>query len=148
MEIAEELGREIAKSNAILITGGMSGVMEAASCGAYEAGGITVGTPGRKRNMANPWVAIEICTPIDTGDYIFAGVLSCDAIIVLPGNAGTLAETLIAYRYKKPLIFIKEFNDNILQKLQLSNKRSDSYFIVNSVKEAITLSIKLADKAL
>lgn len=59
LEIARELGEKIAKNDAILITGGMSGVMEAASRGAYENGGITIGTPGKARRTSNPWVVVE-----------------------------------------------------------------------------------------
>jgi len=141
LKIAKKIGEGIAKNDAILLTGGMSGVMEAASQGAYENGGITVGTPGRERKMSNPWVTVEICTPIDIGDYLFAGIPSCDAIIVLPGGIGTLAEVLIASRYKKPLIFIKKLDFEILKNIKLNNK-----FIVNSAKEAVKISIKLANK--
>lgn len=141
LEIAKKLGEEIAKNNAILLTGGMSGVMKAASQGAYENGGITVGTPGRTRGTSNPWVIVEICTPIDIGDYLFAGIPSCDVIIVLPGGLGTLAEMLIASRYQKPLIFIKKLDFNIPKSIKLNNK-----FIVDSAEEAVRMAIKLANK--
>jgi len=141
LKIARKIGQEIAKNKAILISGGMSGVMEAACQGAYEKGGITVGTPGRKRKTSNPWVMVEICTPIDIGDYIFAGILSCDAIIVLPGGTGTLAEIFIASRYKKPLIFIKDFSLELLEKINLKNK-----YIADSAELAVKMSIKLSKK--
>ncbi len=82
LENVEEVGRRIAQAGAILITGGMDGAMEAACKGAKEAGGITIGTPGRDRGMCNPYVMVEICTPIDVGDFLFAGILSCDALIL------------------------------------------------------------------
>ena len=46
--------------------------------------------------------------------FIFTGILSCDSIIALPGGPGTIAELAIAYRYRKPLIFIKGYDNGIL----------------------------------
>jgi len=102
---AETVGAEIVKRGGILISGGMDGIMEASCKGAYEQGGITVGTPGRERNASNKYVTVEICTPIEVGDYLFAGLLSCDVIIVFPGGAVTLAEMALAYRFKKPMYY-------------------------------------------
>lgn len=108
--IAEKLGELLAEAGAIVFTGGMDGVMELASRGAKSKGGITVGTPGRTRNLSNKYIDIEILTPIDVGDFLFAGILSCDAIITIPGGAGTLAEVCMAYRNKKPNIIIEGIN--------------------------------------
>ena len=108
---AEEVGRELARQGAILISGGTDGIMEACSKGSREEGGVTVGTPGRKRGSSNSFVSVEICTPIDIGDFAFAGIHSCDSIIVFPGGAGTLAELAQAYRLKKPMIIIQGFDE-------------------------------------
>ncbi len=146
LKLAGEIGRGVAKEKAILITGGCSGVVAAASKAAYQNGGIVVGTPGRERGTAIPWTTVEICTPIDIGDYLFAGVLSCDAIIVIPGDAGTLAELAIAYRNRKPLIFIKGFQEDILEKLEFNKRKTYPYFIVNSAKEAVKSALKVAKR--
>jgi len=146
LALAEEIGRAVARAKAVLITGGCSGVVEAACRGAILAGGITVGTPGRKRGLAVPWVTVEICTPIDIGDYIFAGILSSDVIIVIPGDAGTLGELAIAYRYKKPLIFVKGFGEDFLSVLQLENWQKYPYYVAKSAQEAVNLAIKMAKK--
>jgi hypothetical protein len=106
LEIAEKLGEDIAKRGYVLITGGAGGVMEAASRGAKNYGGITVGTPGKKRLMSNRYVDIEICTPVDIGDFIFAGILSCDLMLVIPGDAGTSAEFFMGIRNKIPMVVI------------------------------------------
>jgi len=103
---AEKIGELLAQRGAIVFTGGMDGVMELASKGAKNKNGITVGTPGRTRDISNKYIDIEVLTPIDVGDFIFAGILSCDAIITIPGGAGTLAEVCLAYRNKKPYVVI------------------------------------------
>lgn len=144
LKSAERIGEGVASQGAILITGGCSGVVEAACRGAYKKGGIVVGTPGRNRMTAIPWVTVEICTPIDIGDYIFAGILSCDVVIVIPGDAGTLAELAIAYRNKKPLVSIGRFGGDILSGLKFNRPKDYPYYIVDSAEEAVGLAIKLA----
>ncbi|MEA3432474.1 MAG: TIGR00725 family protein, partial [candidate division WOR-3 bacterium] len=58
-ELAREVGREIAKMGAILVCGGLSGVMEFAAKGAKEKGGITIGIlPGNSKDTANPYIDI------------------------------------------------------------------------------------------
>ena len=109
-KIAEDLGRLIAKEGAILLTGGTDGVMEAASRGAKRENGIIVGIPGRQRGLSNKYVDVEILTDIDVGSFIVAGLLGCDAVIAVPGGAGTLAELCIAYRLEKPVIVMKGFD--------------------------------------
>jgi len=144
LNVAREVGEIAANNNMVLITGGCSGAVEAACEAAYKAGGITVGTPGRERGLSNQWVNVEICTPIDIGDFLFAGILSCDAIIVLPGDAGTLAELAIACRYKKPLFFIKGFDEEILNKFNLSKKFS--YYVVKNAEQAIKKILQILKK--
>jgi len=146
LNTAEEIGKIIAKNKVVLITGGCSGVAESCAKGAYKNGGITVGTPGRKRGTSVPYTTVEICTPIDVGDYIFAGILSCDSIIVFPGDAGTLAELAIAYRYKKPLVFIEGFDENLLNKLFTSIPKDYPKFITKDAEEAVKVAVKVASK--
>lgn len=109
-KLAEKTGELIAEKNCILITGGMDGAMEAASRGAASRNGTIIGTPGRTRNMSNRYVNVEFLTPIDIGDFLFSGTWSCDAFIVIPGGAGTLAELCLAYRAKKPIVILKNLD--------------------------------------
>ncbi len=110
-DTARRLGELIAKEGWVLLTGGCRGVMEYASEGASKAGGIVVGTPGRTRGVSNLYVDVEIVTEVDIGSFIFAGILSCDALVVIPGGAGTLAELCIAYRAKRPCVIMRGFSD-------------------------------------
>lgn len=144
LTMAKEIGKLVAVNKAVLITGGCSGVAQAACKGAQEQKGITVGTPGRTRGTSIFPVTVEICTPIDIGDYLFAGILSSDCIIVFPGDAGTLAELAIAYRYKKPLVFIKGFGEDLPKKLFGSFENKYPLFVVNDAEEAVNTALSVA----
>jgi len=144
LQDAETVGRLIAQERAILITGGMDGAMEVSCKGAREAGGITIGTPGRDRGMCNPHVLIEICTPIDVGDFLFAGSLSCDALIVFPGGAGTLAEVALTYRFRKPMVIMRGFNewyDKLVGKPLDQSSNKLAFLGADTPEEAVTKAI-------
>ena len=108
--IAEEVGRLIAKSGAILVTGGLSGVMEAASKGAYMEGGITVGIlPGIRKEDANPYVLIPISTGMgEARNAIIAR--ACDSLIAIGGEYGTLSEIALALKMGKKVIGIRSWD--------------------------------------
>jgi uncharacterized protein (TIGR00725 family) len=109
--IAEEVGRLIAVKGAILVTGGLGGVMEAASKGAREAGGTTVGIlPGSSKEEANSYVAIPITTGLRHARNVIIA-RSGDAVIAVSGEYGTLSEIAIALKLGKPVIGISTWND-------------------------------------
>lgn len=101
---AEEVGRLIAQNGAILLCGGLGGVMEAACKGALDAGGITVGIlPTLERESANPYVGIAIATGASHARNLYI-VASADAIIAIGGEYGTLSEIALALKLGKPVI--------------------------------------------
>lgn len=103
-ELAFQTGYEIGKRGAILVCGGLGGVMEAACRGAKEAGGKTLGIlPGEDRRDANKWVDIAIPTGLSIARN-FIIVRTSDVIIALPGSFGTLSEIAIALNLRKPVI--------------------------------------------
>ncbi len=103
-EFAEAVGREIAKRDAILICGGLSGVMTAACKGASTEGGITIGIlPGDNRNSANPYVQIPIVTSMGYARNVIV-VRSADAVITIGGSYGTLSEISYARQNSLPVI--------------------------------------------
>jgi uncharacterized protein (TIGR00725 family) len=103
-EIAERTGFLIALSGAILVCGGKTGVMEAASRGAKAAGGITVGVlPGSSKKEANPYTDVTIVTEMGHArNAIIAR--SSDCIIGISGGYGTLSEIALALKMDKPVI--------------------------------------------
>ncbi len=95
LRAAEQVGELAAKRGAIILCGGLGGVMEAACKGAAKAGGLTIGVlPGTDRDTANPYVAIPIVTAMSTARNAII-VRSADALIAIDGSFGTLTE--IAY---------------------------------------------------
>jgi uncharacterized protein (TIGR00725 family) len=106
-KIAYETGMEIARSGAVLITGGLDGVMKAACHGAKDAGGLTVGIiPHNDASFANEYCDIVIPSGMGLARD-FLNALSGDGVIIIGGGSGTLSETCAAYMYKKPIVAIK-----------------------------------------
>jgi len=102
--LAEEVGRGLAKNGAVLICGGLGGVMEAACKGASAEGGLTVGIlPGGSRQTANPYVHIPIVTNMGEARNVIV-VKSAEAIIVIGGGYGTLSELGHALRNSTPVV--------------------------------------------
>jgi hypothetical protein len=95
LETAGRVGRLIAGAGAVLVCGGLGGVMEAAARGAKAAGGLTVGIlPGSSPSDANPFIDIPIATGLGfTRNSLVA--MNADALIAIDGEYGTLSE--IAY---------------------------------------------------
>jgi uncharacterized protein (TIGR00725 family) len=101
---AAEVGAAVARAGAILLCGGLGGVMEAASRGAAEAGGVVVGLlPGFRRRDANRWVRIPIVTGMDQARNVVL-VRSCDALIAVGGMYGTLSEIALALKLGIPVV--------------------------------------------
>ncbi len=95
LETAFEVGRLIARAGAIVVCGGLGGVMEAASRGAREEGGFVVGIlPGAAMTDANPWVDLPIATGLGYTRNALV-ILNADAVVAVDGEYGTLSE--IAY---------------------------------------------------
>jgi len=103
-ELAEEVGREMARQGAILICGGLGGVMAAACKGATSEGGVTIGIlPGGNRQSANPYVQIPIVTNLGEARNVIV-VKSAQAVIAIDGSYGTLSEIGHALRNGIPVI--------------------------------------------
>jgi uncharacterized protein (TIGR00725 family) len=138
--LAEETGREIARQNAVLVCGGLGGVMEAACRGAAGEGGITVGIlPGDDPGTANPYVQIPIATGIGTARNV-AVVRSANAVIAVGGSYGTLSEIAYALAGNIPVIGLKTWS------LSRNGKRDDSIIYVQNAEEAVKKALELADR--
>lgn len=101
---AMAIGRFIAEQGHVLITGGRGGVMEAASRGAAEAGGLVIGIlPGENIDSANRYCSIVIPTGLGFARNAI-NVLAADAVVAIGGGYGTLSELAYASLYDRPLV--------------------------------------------
>src|SRR5260370_25016976 len=101
---AELVGANIAGVGAILIAGGLSGVMEAASRGAKRANGLVIGMlPGFRKDDANQYVDVAITTGMGWMRNTLT-VRAADAVIMISGGIGTLNELTVAYQDKPTVV--------------------------------------------
>ena len=109
-KIANEVGKEIASRGAVLICGGLGGVMVEAAKGAKENGGLTIGIlPGEDPGSANPFIDITLPTGLGFARNILVAY-SGDAVIAVSGRLGTLSEISYALLKNKPVIGIHTWN--------------------------------------
>ncbi len=102
--LAEAVGRELARRGAVLVCGGLGGVMEAACRGARSAGGLTIGIlPGTRRDDANRYVDIPIVTGMGEARNVLV-VQSSQAVIAVHGEYGTLSEIAHALKLGIPVV--------------------------------------------
>ena len=103
---AYEVGRLLGKAGAVVVCGGLGGVMEAVCRGAKETGGLTVGIlPGAYKQDANRWV--DVVVPSGLGEARNALVaLSGDVAIAIGGGLGTLSEVALALRNGVPVVAV------------------------------------------
>jgi len=110
---AVEIGRRIAGLPAVLVTGGLGGVMEAAAKGASEAGGTAIGiVPTENRDDGNPYLDHVIVTGIGQARNALV-VLNGDLVIAVDGRHGTLSEMAMAIKYGKPVYGYKSWDIGI-----------------------------------
>lgn len=130
-KLAKEVGKLIAKKGAILITGGLGGIMKYASKGAHKAGGLVIGVlPTSNANDANPYVDIAIVTGLGDARNVII-VSTADAIIAIGGGFGTLSEIAFALKRDKPLIGLGTWK---LDEARLDNAK---IIMANDAKDAV-----------
>ena len=118
-ELACQVGAGVARRGGILICGGGSGVMEAASQGAVEAGGEVIGIlPGEDHRMGNHYLKFAIATGLgEARNAIIAR--TADAVIAVGGEYGTLSEIALALKMNKPVkpivVVRNQFNSQRVQ---------------------------------
>jgi uncharacterized protein (TIGR00725 family) len=103
-QVAESVGRELARRGVALVCGGLGGVMEAACRGAKSEGGLTIGVlPGLSRREANPYVDIRVVTGLGEARDVIV-VRTAQAVIAVDGEYGTLSEIAYALKLGIPVV--------------------------------------------
>ena len=147
---AEEVGRLVAKAGAVVVSGGLSGIMEAVSRGAKSAGGLTIGIlPGFDKRDANAFVDVAITTGMGYMRNVL-NVRAGDAVIMISGGIGTLNELTVAYE-DKPTVILEGtggWSDRI-REIAYEGKHLDEAGIAElhyakTPAEAVELALKLA----
>lgn len=135
---AEKVGRLLAARGAIIVCGGLGGVMEAVCRGARAEDGFTVGIlPGSDKNDANPWVVLSIVTGVGQARNI-AVVRSAEAVIAIGGSYGTLAEVAFALNSGIPVVGLHSWF------LSERGVGSNPVHEVASAEEAVQTALQLA----
>lgn len=147
---AEEVGRLLAQRGAVVVSGGLSGVMEAVSRGAKSAGGLVIGVlPGLDKRDANAYVDVALTTGMGFMRNTLV-VRASDAVIMISGGIGTLNELTVAYE-DKPTVVLEGtggWSDRIRdiayeQKYLEEAHRSELHF-AKTPAEAVELALDLA----
>ncbi len=139
-QMAEEIGRGIARSGAVLISGGRKGVMEASCRGAKKENGLVVGILPKTNDQANQFV--DICIVTDMGDARnVLNVNSADAVISVCGGAGTLSEIALALKADKRVVAMR-LSGGVSS--MMAGKTIDGKIIISaeSVKEALRIVLE------
>jgi uncharacterized protein (TIGR00725 family) len=142
--LAEEVGALLAEANAVLVCGGLGGVMEAACRGASESGGATVGIlPGSNRHDANPHVGIVVATGLGEARNAIV-VTSADAVIAIGGEYGTLSEIALALRAGRPVIGLDTWELRKHGQVADGALPAEGVLPAGDAEEAVTLALRLA----
>lgn len=106
LAVAEEVGAQVAAAGWTVVTGGLGGVMEAASRGARSRLGATIGIlPGSDPDDANGWVELVIPTGLGQARNALV-VATARGVVAVGGGYGTLSEIAFALRAGKPVVGI------------------------------------------
>ena len=109
LEWAEEVGSLLARGGATVVTGGLGGVMRAASRGAAAIGGQTIGIlPGADASEANEYVRLPIATGLGVTRNLVV-VTSADAVVAVGGRHGTLSEIGLALRIGRHVVTLSSW---------------------------------------
>jgi uncharacterized protein (TIGR00725 family) len=137
--IAEEVGRRLAEGGAVVVCGGLGGVMAAACKGARSAGGLTVGIlPGTAATDANPWVDVRLPTGLGEGRNLLVA-RGADAVVAIGGEYGTLSEIAFALRAGKPVIGLETWTLT-----RPNGDRDEGVVIVDGASDAAAVALALA----
>lgn len=152
-KLAEDIGRALVDAGYRVLTGGLGGVMEAASRGARSSSkyrsGDTVGVvPGHDPGEANAFVDVVLASGLD---HVRNSVVAhADAVIAVGGGAGTMSEICFAWIYKRMIIGMRVegwsgrmADQRVDERTRYPNETDDRVFGADSVDDVVRI---LADR--
>jgi len=140
-QIAEAVGIELAQNRALVICGGGGGVMEAAARGVNKEGGFILGVlPGNSPREGNNYLTASVATGMgEARNAVIAR--TCEAMIAIGGEHGTLSEIAMALKMGKPVVGINTWEITPYQK----KCAADSGIVyASSPEEAVEKAIEMA----
>ncbi len=136
--LGEEVGRLIAERGAVLVCGGLGGLMEAAAGGCAAAGGVSIGIlPTTDRGEANPYLTVAVATGMGEARNAIV-VRTADAVIAVGGEFGTLSEIALALKMGKPVVGLGTWE------LAKRGSRVDAIVQASSPEDAVATAIAAA----
>ena len=142
LRIAEEVGYLIARADAVLVCGGLNGVMQAAAKGAKRGGGLTVGIlPTGNKADANPYIDLPIATAMSTARNLVI-IRTADALIAINGSYGTMSEMAHAFDQGKPVFALRTWP------MEKAGVEASLFVPVQTPREAVDRALEYARRAL
>jgi uncharacterized protein (TIGR00725 family) len=140
LDQAEAIGEGLARAGAVLVCGGLGGVMHAAARGAEKAGGVSIGIlPGDDRDPGSPHLTVAISTGMgETRNAII--VRTSDVIVAVSGEFGTLSEVAFALKLSKPVVGLGTWE------LSKRGRPVDAITRVETSEEAVTEALLAVDR--
>jgi hypothetical protein len=135
---AEATGRLLARAGAVVVCGGLGGVMDAAARGCEAEGGTSIGIlPGPTRDAASPHATVTI--PTGMGEMRNALIVrAADAVIAIAGEFGTLSEIAFALKTETPVVGLGTWE------LSKDGRPASPYPRVDTPEQAVAEALRLA----
>jgi uncharacterized protein (TIGR00725 family) len=141
LRMAEEVGFLIARADAVLICGGLNGVMQAAAKGAKRGGGLTLGIlPTGNKADANPYIDLPVATAMSTARNLVI-VRTADALIAINGSYGTMSEMAHAFDQGKTVFALHTWP------MEKAGVEDGLFVPVASPKDAVDRALEYATRA-
>jgi len=137
--VAEQVGAELARRGAVVLCGGLGGVMESVCKGARSVGGLSVGLlPGEDRGDANDYVDVALPTGLGEMRNMLL-VRASDVVIAISGEFGTLSEVAFALRLRIPVVGLDTWE------LHRRGERDDTIHRATDAAGAVDKAFELLD---
>lgn len=137
--VARRVGQLLAEQGAVLVCGGLGGVMEAAARGCAEAGGDVIGIlPGTSTMTANPYVTLPIVTNMGHARNVIIAH-TAEALIAIEGEYGTLSEMAIGLKLGKTVVQLGSWSD-LPDTFTAETPEQAVAIVMTAVKETETVS--------
>ena len=136
--LAEELGRRLARAGAVVVCGGVSGVMDAVARGSKAEGGVCIGIlPGPDRRGASPHLTFALPTGMSEGRNVLVA-RAADALIAVAGEFGTLSEIAFALKIGVPVVGLRTWQ------LHRGGSPVEAFPTAETPEEAVSDALELA----